>query len=87
MRVKTSISLVIGDEPELVLTADEARRIYSALKDIFDPRPANFNQEDFRSRSLSAYGQDKYGQKIQNPDLDKRYMDAGLGSQNPGLRG
>jgi len=43
MRVKTSISLVIGDDPELVLTAEEARRIYSALKDIFDPPHQSMN--------------------------------------------
>ena len=37
MLVKTSISLVIGDDPELVLTADEARQVYDALRGIFEP--------------------------------------------------
>jgi len=37
MQVKTSISLVIGDDPEMVLTADEAMEIYIALRAIFEP--------------------------------------------------
>lgn len=41
MQVKASISLVIGDDPELVLTADEAREIYTALRSIFEPPKVN----------------------------------------------